>query len=158
MFKRLFVILQGELQQMKVQLEETKQCVDGQKAEQQKLQKIIADADAQHVQQKKQMEQVKSEKLWCREERWQPSPLTTDKTGLKVGRERDNLAKQLLHRNEERKLLYEKIKIQQSILSKGDFHYKERMEDIHLLKLQVKRLQRKKSILDKTVPNTEDLR
>lgn len=68
------------------------------------------------------------------------------------------MAKQLLHRNEERKLLYEKIKIQQSILSKGDFHYKERMEDIHLLKLEIKRLQRKKSILDKTVPNTEDLR
>uniref|UniRef100_A0A674NJS0 Cilia and flagella associated protein 58 n=1 Tax=Takifugu rubripes TaxID=31033 RepID=A0A674NJS0_TAKRU len=124
--------LKGELQQMKLQLEETKQHVDGQKAEQQNLQKIIADADAQHVQQKKQMEQV--------------------------GRERDNLAKQLLHRNEERKLLYEKIKIQLSILSKGDFHYKERMEDIHLLKLEVKRLQRKKSILDKTVPNTEDLR
>lgn len=48
---------------MKLQLEETRQRVDGQKAEQQNLQKIIADADAQHVQQKKQMEQVKSEKL-----------------------------------------------------------------------------------------------
>ncbi|TNM84643.1 hypothetical protein fugu_008821 [Takifugu bimaculatus] len=132
LYSRNLIEAQGELQQMKLQLEETKQRVDGQKAEQQNLQKIIADADAQHVQQKKQMEQV--------------------------GRERDNLAKQLLHRNEERKLLYEKIKIQQSILSKGDFHYKERMEDIHLLKLEVKRLQRKKSILDKTVPNTEDLR
>lgn len=68
------------------------------------------------------------------------------------------MAKQLLRRSEERKLLYEKIKIQQSILSKGDFHYQERMEDIHLLKLELKRLQRKKSILDKTVPSTEDLR
>lgn len=48
---------------MKLQLEETKQRVDGQKAEQQNLQKIIADADAQHVQQKKQMEQVKSDKM-----------------------------------------------------------------------------------------------
>lgn len=43
---------------MKLQLEETKQRVDGQKAEQQNLQKIIADADAEHLQQKKQMEQV----------------------------------------------------------------------------------------------------
>lgn len=43
---------------MKLQLEETKQRVDSQKAEQQKLQKIIADADAEQVQQRKQLEQV----------------------------------------------------------------------------------------------------
>lgn len=47
---------------MKLQLEETKQRVDSQKAEQQNLQKLIADADAEHVQQKKQMEQVREEK------------------------------------------------------------------------------------------------
>ncbi|KAM9348951.1 cilia- and flagella-associated protein 58 [Symphorus nematophorus] len=124
--------LKGELQVMKLQLEETKQRVDNQKAEQQNLQKIIADADAEQIQQKKQLEQVV--------------------------RERDNLGKQLLCRNDERALLYEKIRIQQSILSKGDFHYNQRMEDIRLLKLEIKRLRRKKSILDKTVPNTEDLR
>ncbi|XP_034745536.1 cilia- and flagella-associated protein 58 [Etheostoma cragini] len=124
--------LKGELQLTKLQLEETKQHVDSQKAEQQKLQKIIADADAEQVQQKKQLEQVI--------------------------RERDNLGKQLLQRNDERALLFEKIRIQQSILSKGDFHYNQRMDDIRLLKLEIKRLQRKKSILDKTVPNTEDLR
>ncbi|XP_040006991.1 cilia- and flagella-associated protein 58 [Xiphias gladius] len=124
--------LKGELQLIKLQLEETKQRVDSQKAEQQKLQNIIADADAEQIQQKKQLEQVI--------------------------RERDNLGKQLLRRNDERALLYEKIRIQQSILSKGDFHYDQRMEDIRLLKLEIKRLRRKKSILDKTVPNTEDLR
>ncbi|XP_068577374.1 cilia- and flagella-associated protein 58 [Cebidichthys violaceus] len=124
--------LKGELQLMKLQLEETKQRVDSQKAEQQKLQKIIADADSEQVQQKKQLDQVI--------------------------RERDNLGKQLLHRNDERALLYEKIRIQQSILSKGDFHYSQRMDDIRLLKLEIKRLRRKKCILDKTVHNTEDLR
>uniref|UniRef100_A0A3B4WB06 Cilia and flagella associated protein 58 n=1 Tax=Seriola lalandi dorsalis TaxID=1841481 RepID=A0A3B4WB06_SERLL len=124
--------LKGELQLFKLQLEETKQRVDSQKAEQQKLQKIIADADAEQIQQKKQLEQVI--------------------------RERDTLGKQLLRRNDERALLCEKIRIQQSILSKGDFHYNQRMEDIRLLKLEIKRLRHKKSILDKTVPNTEDLR
>lgn len=73
-------------------------------------------------------------------------------------RERDNLGKQLLQRNDERALLYEKIRIQQSILSKGDFHYKQQLEDIRLLRLEIKRLRRKKSILDKTIPNTDDLR
>lgn len=52
---------------MKLQLEETKQRVDTQKAEQQNLQKILADADAEQVQHKKQMEQVRKERLWCRE-------------------------------------------------------------------------------------------
>nr|XP_019941068.1 PREDICTED: cilia- and flagella-associated protein 58 [Paralichthys olivaceus] len=124
--------LKGELQLIKLQLEETKQHVDSQKAEQQKLQKIIADADVEQIQQKKQLDQVI--------------------------RERDSLGKQLLRRNDERALLYEKIRIQQSILSKGDFHYNQRMDDIRLLNLEIKRLRRKKSILDKTIPNTEDLR
>ncbi|KAM6983740.1 cilia- and flagella-associated protein 58 [Tautogolabrus adspersus] len=124
--------LKVELQTIRLQLQEKKQHVDSQKAEQQKLQKIIADADAEQIQQKKQLEQVI--------------------------RERDSLGKQLLRHNDERALLYEKIRIQQSILSKGDFHYNQRIEDIRLLKLEIKRLRRKKSILDKTVPNTEDLR
>ncbi|XP_067350961.1 cilia- and flagella-associated protein 58 isoform X2 [Channa argus] len=124
--------LKGEVQMNKQQLEEAKQRINSQKAEQQLLQKIIADADAEQIQQKKQLEQVI--------------------------RERDNLGKLLLRRNDERSLLYEKIRIQHSILSKGDFHYNQRMEDIRLLKLEIKRLQRKKSILDKTVPNTEELR
>ncbi|MEQ2163135.1 hypothetical protein GOODEAATRI_027113 [Goodea atripinnis] len=50
--------------------------------------------------------------------------------------ERESLGKQLLQRNNERALLFEKIRIQQSILSKGDFHYNQRLEDIHLLKLE----------------------
>lgn len=77
---------------------------------------------------------------------------------MQVIRERDNLAKQLLRRNDERALLYEKIRIQQSLLSKGDFHYSQRMEDIRLLKLEIRRQQRKKSILDKSIPKTEELR
>ncbi|XP_047199497.1 cilia- and flagella-associated protein 58 isoform X1 [Hippoglossus stenolepis] len=124
--------LKVELQLIKLHLEETKQHVESQKTEELKLQKIIADADAEQVQQKKQLDQVI--------------------------RERDSLGKQLLRRNEERALLYEKIRIQQSILSKGDFHYNQCMDDVRLLNLEIKRLRRKKSIMDKTVPHTKDLR
>lgn len=73
-------------------------------------------------------------------------------------RERDSLGKQLLHRNDERALLYEKIRIKESILNKGHFHYIQRLEDIHLLKLEIRKLRRKNSILDKTVPNIKELR
>lgn len=68
---------------MKLQLEETKQRLDSQKAEQQNLRKIIADADAEHAQQKKQMEQVKKERWWRRENNREPSPLITGETGFK---------------------------------------------------------------------------
>lgn len=58
------------MQLIKLQLEETKQCVDSQKTEQQKLQKIISDADAEQTQQKKQLEQVKKEKhRWVERDR-----------------------------------------------------------------------------------------
>lgn len=54
------LLSQGDLQTIKLQLEETKQRVDNQKAEQHKLQKIIADADAEQMLQKKQLEQVRA--------------------------------------------------------------------------------------------------
>uniref|UniRef100_A0AAV2JDF6 Cilia- and flagella-associated protein 58 central coiled coil domain-containing protein n=1 Tax=Knipowitschia caucasica TaxID=637954 RepID=A0AAV2JDF6_KNICA len=75
-----------------------------------------------------------------------------------VVRERDNLGKQLLRRNDERALLYEKIRIQNAVLSKGDFHYGQRLEDIRLLKVEIRRLRSKRSLLDKSIPNTEELR
>ncbi|KAM8834934.1 cilia- and flagella-associated protein 58 [Synchiropus picturatus] len=124
--------LKAEMQATKLQLQETKQRVDKQKVEQQNLQKVVADGDAEQARLKKQLEQVASE--------------------------RESLGLQLLRRNEERALLFEKIKIQMSILSKGSFHYNQRMEDIRLLKLEVNKLKRKKNILDKTLPNTDDLR
>ena len=44
--------------------------------------------------------------------------------------ERDILGTQLIKRNEELQLLYEKIKIQQSTLQKGEIYYQERVKDI----------------------------
>ncbi|XP_038153745.1 cilia- and flagella-associated protein 58 [Cyprinodon tularosa] len=124
--------LKGELQSIKLQLEETKQLVDSQRAEQQKLQLMKTTLEDEQMQQQKQLEQVT--------------------------RERDSLSKQLLQGNDERAQLFEKIKIQQSILSKGEFHYNQRLEEIHQLKLEIKKLRRKRNILDRTLPNTEELR
>ena len=55
-------------------------------------------------------------------------------------------------------LLYEKIKIQQSTLNKGEIQYNQRLEDIRVLKLEIKKLRREKGILQKSVANVEDLR
>ena len=72
--------------------------------------------------------------------------------------ERDILGTQLVRRNDELALLYEKIKIQQSVLNKGEVQYNQRLEDIRVLKLEIKKLRREKAILQKSVANVEDLR
>ncbi|XP_039632494.1 cilia- and flagella-associated protein 58 [Polypterus senegalus] len=124
--------LKAELQKMKLQAQETKQYIDNQEAEERKLLKIISDADAERLKQRKELEQV-------------------------IG-ERDILGTQLVRRNDELALLYEKIKIQQSLLNKGEIQYNQRVEDLRLLKLEIKKLRREKGILTKTVANVEDLR
>lgn len=77
---------------------------------------------------------------------------------LKVISERDLLGTQLVKRNDSLALLYEKAKIQQSILNKGDVHYNERLEDIRLLKIEIRKQRREKTILSKTVLNVDELR
>ncbi|KAM8806102.1 cilia- and flagella-associated protein 58 [Eudromia elegans] len=124
--------LKAELLKMKQQAVETKHFIEKQEVEERKLLKIIADADAERLKQKKEFDQVISE--------------------------RDILGSQLVRRNDELALLYEKIKIQQSILNKGEIQYRQRVEDIRLLKLEIKKLRREKGILGKSVANVEELR
>ncbi len=61
--------------------------------------------------------------------------------------ERDILGTQLIRRNDESALLYEKIKIQQNILAKGEAEYRERLLDIALLNSKVRDLQRQALII-----------
>lgn len=75
-----------------------------------------------------------------------------------VLKERDMLSTQLTRREDELKLVYEKIKIQQSTLAKGETQYRNRLDDIRLLKMKIKQLQREKTILAKTVANVEQLK
>lgn len=72
--------------------------------------------------------------------------------------ERDILGTQLIRRNDELALLYEKIKIQQSTLNKGEVQYAQRVDDIRILKLEIKKMRRERGILSKSVANIEDLR
>jgi hypothetical protein len=54
--------------------------------------------------------------------------------------ERDIQGTQLAKRNEELSLLHEKIKILQTTINTGEAQYSQRLEDIRLLKLDIKRL------------------
>ncbi|XP_007479105.1 cilia- and flagella-associated protein 58 isoform X2 [Monodelphis domestica] len=124
--------LKAELQKLRQQALETKHFIEKQEAEERKLLRIISEADAERLRQKKELDQVISE--------------------------RDILGSQLVRRNDELALLYEKIKIQQSVLNKGETQYNQRLEDMRILKLEIKKLRREKGILAKSVANVEELR
>ncbi|NXJ30146.1 CFA58 protein, partial [Dicrurus megarhynchus] len=124
--------LKSELLKMTKQAMETKAYIENQEAEEKKLLKIIAEADAERLKQKKEFD-----KVLC---------------------ERHALGTQLIRRNDEVALLYEKIKIQQAILNRGETEYRQRLEDMRILKLEIKKLRREKGILGKSAANVEELR
>merc|ERR1711959_569124 len=72
--------------------------------------------------------------------------------------ERDILGTQLIRRNDELALLYEKIKIQQSTLQKGEIQYKERLEEIRTLRIKIAALKRELHIAKQQVVNIDDLK
>ncbi|NXA74022.1 CFA58 protein, partial [Thryothorus ludovicianus] len=124
--------LKSELLKMTKQAQEAKAYMENQEAEEKNLLKVIAEADAERLRQKKEFDKVLSQ--------------------------RHALGIQLVRRNNEVALLYEKIKIQQAILNRGEAEYRQRMEDLRILKLEIKKLRREKGILGKSVANVEELR
>ncbi|KAK9886136.1 hypothetical protein WA026_014923 [Henosepilachna vigintioctopunctata] len=72
--------------------------------------------------------------------------------------ERDILGSQLVRRNDEIALLHEKINIFQSTLERGETQYEQRLDDIKLLKIEIKRLRQEKLLLTKSADNVSDLR
>ena len=71
--------------------------------------------------------------------------------------ERDVLGTQLIRRNDEIALLYEKIQLQNSTLDKGSIQYRERLGDIKILKLKIKDLSRQLQVLKKHIFKVKDL-
>ncbi|NXT07064.1 CFA58 protein, partial [Prunella fulvescens] len=124
--------MKAELLKMTKQAQEAKAYIENQEAEEKKLLKIIAEADVERVKQKREYD-----KVLC---------------------ERHALGTQLIRRNDEVALLYEKIKIQQAILNRGESEYRQRAEDMRILKLEIKKLRREKGILGKSVANVQELR
>jgi chromosome segregation ATPase len=61
--------------------------------------------------------------------------------------ERDILGTQLIRRNDELALLYEKLRVQQSTLCSGEIQYHLRLDDLKILRIKLKDLQRELNIL-----------
>ncbi|OMJ91271.1 hypothetical protein SteCoe_6252 [Stentor coeruleus] len=97
-----------------------------------KLKEIIVAADNERIAQKEQYE--------------------------KIINQRDLLGTQLIRKNDELALLYEKIKIQQSALAKGEVMYQERIVDIRLIKFKIADLNRELTIANRMAAQIEDLK
>merc|ERR1712072_111933 len=95
---------------------------DNQKQEVKRLESSIQEAEQEQQNQRKEFDQVTSE--------------------------RNILGTQLIRRNDELSLLYEKIKIQKSTLDKGETQYKDRLDEIRALKLQVSKLNRNLHVMN----------
>jgi len=124
--------LTNENLKIRHQILEAQQTMNSQKVEISKLNHIINEADQERVRQKKAYEDVINA--------------------------RDILGTQLIRRNDELALLYEKIKIQQSTLAKGEVQYRQRLEDIALLKVKINDERRQLYILKRQVKNIDELK
>ncbi|KAL7691948.1 hypothetical protein Plhal304r1_c008g0033701 [Plasmopara halstedii] len=104
-------ILKNELLRIKKQIHSSEQIILNQEQEVTKLAKIIQQADEEKQRQIKE--------YGC------------------VVRDRDTLRQQLIQRNEEMSVLYEKIKIQKSTLSNGFSLYNEKVKEVSDLKSRI---------------------
>ncbi|KAL0476577.1 flagella-associated protein 58 [Acrasis kona] len=97
-----------------------------------KLNQIIKDADTERKRQQKEFESVMND--------------------------RDILGAKLIKGNDELALLYEKIKSQQSALSKGSVQYMEKVMEIDTLKFKIRELHKKKVELSDEISALDDLK
>jgi chromosome segregation ATPase len=65
---------------------------------------------------------------------------------------------QLIRRNDELALLYEKIKILQSTLSRGQSQYRDRLNEIRILRIKLADLNRELTILRRSVADVNVLK
>lgn len=73
-------------------------------------------------------------------------------------REKDLVGSQLVRRNAEIALLYEKLQIYQMAIDRSECAYNQRLADIRLLTIEIANLQREKDLLKRTIDNTVDMR
>jgi len=124
--------LRFELNKASRQIKEAENAINSQKAEVSTLTHVISDADAEQSRQRKEYDVVVND--------------------------RDVLGAQLIKRNDELGLLYEKIKIQQSILNQGQTQYRDKVNELRVLKIKLGDVKRELGALKTSVGNIDVLK
>lgn len=115
-------VLKNELLRIKKQIQSSEQIIHNQEQEVTKLAKIIQQADEEKERQIKEHGSVV--------------------------RDRDTLRQQLVQRNEELSVLYEKIKMQKAAISNGYMLYEEKEKEVNDLKSRIKALTLERDLSD----------
>ena len=124
--------LRFELDKAAMNIKEAESSIAAQKLELQRLNRIIDESDAAIGKQEKELAGVVND--------------------------RDILGTQLIRRNDELALLYEKIKIQGSILAKGQIQYQDRLNELRVLKIKLGDLKRELGVLKHSVGSIDVLK
>eukprot|EP00930_Biecheleria_cincta_P106475 TRINITY_DN9_c0_g1_i1.p1 TRINITY_DN9_c0_g1~~TRINITY_DN9_c0_g1_i1.p1 ORF type:complete len:853 (+),score=305.00 TRINITY_DN9_c0_g1_i1:42-2600(+) len=124
--------IKDQMEKAKKRQQQLNSLKETQQAEIKKLESRILDEEEERKQQKKKYEETISD--------------------------RDVLGTQLIHRNDELALQYEKIKIQQRTLQGGELAYKQRLEESRALNIKEAQLKRKLHIGKQQVANIDDLK
>lgn len=119
------------LERSKKKYNSFKQLRSAQESEIRKLEQTIAEAEQERLSQEKEYEDVISQ--------------------------RDILGTQLIRRNDELALLYEKVQIQQKTLQKGEIAYKECLEEIRTLQIAIASMKRELEIGKHQVTDIDDM-
>merc|ERR1719301_209699 len=160
--KRKFKIMYHQIEQLKEEIKEKEQALTKEHFEYNKTQKNMQSSKDRleklkkkqaNLWQTKLAQESEIKKLGQTIQEAEAERLAAEKEYEEVISQRDILGTQLIRRNDELALLYEKVKIQQSTLQTGEVAYKERLEEIRALKIQIANLNREMEIQKQQVNN-----
>merc|ERR1712078_934882 len=163
--KRKFKIMYHQIEQLKEEIKEKEQALTKEHFEYNKTQKNMQSSKDRLEKLKKRQATLRQSKLAQESEikklgqtiqEAEQERQAAEKEYEEVISQRDILGTQLIRRNDELALLYEKVKIQQSTLQTGEVAYKERLEEIRALKIQIANLNREMEIQAQKTNNGDE--
>lgn len=165
--KRKFKIMYHQIEQLKEEIKEKDQALVQEKFAHHRIMKhceMIKDQmekakkRQQQLQGQKETQQAEIKKLESRIHEAEAERNSQKRKYEEIISERDILGTQLIRRNDELALLYEKIKIQQRTLQSGEISYKQRLEESRALAIKTAALKRELIIAGRQVSDIDDLK
>jgi len=165
--KRKFKIMYHQIEQLKEEIKEKDQALIKEQRDHTKVQKICemikdqmekAKKRQTQLQGQKETQQAEIKKLESRLQEAEVDRNSQKRRYEEIISERDILGTQLIRRNDELALLYEKIKIQQRTLQGGEIAYKQRLEESRALAIKSAALKRELLIAGRKVTDIDDFK
>lgn len=165
--KRKFKIMYHQIEQLKEEIKEKDQALVKEHIDHNKVTKVCentkdsmekAKKRLQQLQSQKETQQAEIKKLESRIHEAEVERNSQKRKYEEIISERDVLGTQLIRRNDELALWYEKIKIQQRTLQQGEIAYKQRLEESRGLMIRMAALKRELHIGKQQVANIDELK